>query len=158
MFSIVATLKQRGLNPRHWLSWYLKSCAAASGRVPQDVAQFLPWNLTAERCAELTSPEASVPINDSSCPNRPPSTRHNSPRSSLMPAKRTDWANVYRNVLITSTLVDTCGSAEYSSSVPLLGTLCVIPVSKPKETATDRIERPWSLHLSTICLSFWPWD
>jgi transposase len=66
MFSIVATLKQWGLNPRRWLSWYLESCAAAGGRVPEDVAQFLPWNLTAQRCAELTSPEASVPINDSS--------------------------------------------------------------------------------------------
>ena len=66
MFSIVATLKQWGLNPRRWLSWYLESCAAAGGRVPEDVAQFLPWNLTAARCAELTSPEASVPINDSS--------------------------------------------------------------------------------------------
>ena len=66
MFSIVATLKQWGLNPRRWLSWYLKSCAATGGRVPEDVGQFLPWNLTTERCAELTSPEASVPINDSS--------------------------------------------------------------------------------------------
>ncbi|MFV1964056.1 MAG: hypothetical protein ACC628_01440 [Pirellulaceae bacterium] len=28
--------------------------------------RFLPWNLTADRRAELTSPETSVPINDSS--------------------------------------------------------------------------------------------
>lgn len=66
MFSIVATLKQWNLNPRRWLSWYLESCAATSGRVPQDIAQLLPWNLTADRRAELTSPEASVPTNDSS--------------------------------------------------------------------------------------------
>lgn len=66
MFSIVATLKQRGLNPRRWLSWYLESCAATGGRVPEAIGQFLPWNLTAERCAKLTSPEASVSINDSS--------------------------------------------------------------------------------------------
>ena len=66
MFSIVATLKQWGLNPCRWLSWYLESCAATGSRTPEDVGQFLPWNLTAERCAELTSPEASVPINDSS--------------------------------------------------------------------------------------------
>ncbi len=66
MFSIVASLKQWGFNPRRWLSWYLESCAAAGSRVPEDVARFLPWNLTAQRCAELTSPEASVPINDSS--------------------------------------------------------------------------------------------
>jgi transposase len=66
MFSIVATLKQWNVNPRRWLSWYLESCAAAGSRVPEDVERFLPWNLTADRRAELTSPEASVPINDSS--------------------------------------------------------------------------------------------
>ena len=66
MFSIVATLKQWNVNPRRWLSWYLESCAAAGSRVPEDIEQFLPWNLTADRRAELTSPEASVPINDSS--------------------------------------------------------------------------------------------
>jgi len=66
MFSIVATLKQWGLNPRRWLSWYLESCAAAGSRVPENIERFLPWNLTAESRAKLTSPEASVPINDTS--------------------------------------------------------------------------------------------
>ena len=66
MFSIVATLKQWNINPRRWLSWYLESCAAAGSRVPNDIERFLPWNLTTERRAELTSPKASVPINDTS--------------------------------------------------------------------------------------------
>jgi len=66
MFSIVATLKQWDINPRRWLSWYLESCAAAGSRVPTDGERFLPWNLTMERRAELTSPKASVPINDTS--------------------------------------------------------------------------------------------
>jgi len=66
MFSIVATLKQWNINPRRWLSWYLESCAAAGNRVPEDVERFLPWNLAPERRAEMTSPEASVPINDTS--------------------------------------------------------------------------------------------
>jgi transposase len=66
MFSIVATLKQWDINPRRWLSWYLESCAAAGSRVPEDVERFFPWNLTADRRVELTSPETSVPINDSS--------------------------------------------------------------------------------------------
>jgi len=66
MFSIVATLKQWNVNPRRWLSWYLESCAASGSPVPEDVQRFLPWNLTADRRAELTSLEASVPINDSS--------------------------------------------------------------------------------------------
>jgi transposase len=66
MFSIVATLKQWNMNPHRWLSWYLESCAAAGSRVPEDVERFLPWNLAAQRRAELTSPEASVPINNTS--------------------------------------------------------------------------------------------
>jgi transposase len=66
MFSILATLKQWGLNRRRWLSWYLESCAAAGNGVPDDIEQFLPWNLTTQRRAELTTPEATVPINDSS--------------------------------------------------------------------------------------------
>ena len=66
MFSIVATLKQWDINPRRWLSWYLESCAAAGSRVPEDVERFFPWKLTADRRAELTPPETSVPINDSS--------------------------------------------------------------------------------------------
>jgi transposase len=66
MFSIVATLKQWNLNPRRWLSRYLESCATAGGRVPKEVQRFLPWNLAEESGAELTSPAASMPINDTS--------------------------------------------------------------------------------------------
>ncbi len=36
------------------------------GRTPNGVSQSLPWSLTAERRAELASPKASMPINDSS--------------------------------------------------------------------------------------------
>jgi transposase len=66
MFSIVATLKQWNVNPRRRLSWYLESCSAAGSRVPENIERFLSWNLTADRRAELTSPETSVPISDSS--------------------------------------------------------------------------------------------
>jgi len=66
MFSIVATLKQWNISPRCWLSWYLVSCAAAGSRAPEDIERFLPWNLTAKHRAELTSPAAPVPINDTS--------------------------------------------------------------------------------------------
>jgi len=66
MFSIVATLKQWQINPRRWLFWYLESCAVASSQVPKDIEQFLPWNLTTQRRAELTSRRASVPISDTS--------------------------------------------------------------------------------------------
>jgi transposase len=66
MFSIVATLKQWNINPRRWLFWYLESCAAAGSRVPKEIQRFLPWNLTTQRRAELTSPKASVSLNDTS--------------------------------------------------------------------------------------------
>ena len=64
MFSIVATLKQWKINPRCWLRWYLESCAAEGSRVPKDIQPFLPWNLTPERRAELTSPQAATSVND----------------------------------------------------------------------------------------------
>ena len=41
MFSLTATLKLRGLNPRLWLLWYLESCAASGGQPPTDVEPFL---------------------------------------------------------------------------------------------------------------------
>ena len=51
MFSLLATLARWELNPRLWLTWYLGSCAAAGGKAPEDVAPFLPWNLSVERRA-----------------------------------------------------------------------------------------------------------
>jgi hypothetical protein len=51
------------LNPRRWLRWYLESCAAAGGKAPEDIQPFLPWNLSADRRAELamrtTTPAAA---------------------------------------------------------------------------------------------------
>jgi transposase len=55
LFSILATLKLWQINPRAWLRWFLDSCAAAGGQAPQDIQPFLPWNLSAEKRAELTS-------------------------------------------------------------------------------------------------------
>jgi transposase len=60
MFSLLATLAHWGLNPRRWLTWYLESCAAAGGRVPEDIQPFLPWNLSDERRLALGAP-ATVP-------------------------------------------------------------------------------------------------
>jgi hypothetical protein len=55
LFSILATLKLWQINPRWWLQWYLESCAAAGGKAPSDIQPFLPWNLSAEKRAELTT-------------------------------------------------------------------------------------------------------
>ena len=53
-FSIFATLSMEKLNPRNWLRWYFKQCAAAGGQVPADIQRFLPWNLTEETKKELS--------------------------------------------------------------------------------------------------------
>ena len=56
MFTILATLVLWKINPREWLSWYFETCAANHGRAPDNPAEFLPWNLSAARLAELRSP------------------------------------------------------------------------------------------------------
>ena len=53
MFSIVATLKKHRLNPRKWLTAYLQACAQAGGKAPEDVDQWLPWNLSAEQKKDM---------------------------------------------------------------------------------------------------------
>jgi transposase len=55
-FSIFATLALWDLNPRKWLAWYFERCAAAGGKVPGDIQQFLPWNLSQEKKKELGGP------------------------------------------------------------------------------------------------------
>jgi transposase len=49
MFSLLQTLTLWNLNPRLWLTAYLEACAMAGGKVPPDLASYLPWNLTEER-------------------------------------------------------------------------------------------------------------
>ena len=62
LFSILATLSMWKLNPRKWLTWYFEQCAAAGGKVPEDIQPFLPWNLEAEKKKELGEP--AVPKGD----------------------------------------------------------------------------------------------
>lgn len=66
MFSILATLRLWGLNPRLWLTWYLESCAAAGGKAPPDIEPFLPWNLSDERRAALSDDSAALEPADTS--------------------------------------------------------------------------------------------
>jgi transposase len=56
-FSIFATLAMWGLNPRKWLTWYFERCAAAGGKVPEDIQLFLPWNLSQEQKKNLGEPD-----------------------------------------------------------------------------------------------------
>jgi len=55
LFSILATLKLGQINTRLWLRWFLDSCAAAGGQAPKDIQPFLPWNLSTEKRAELST-------------------------------------------------------------------------------------------------------
>jgi transposase len=66
MFSLLATLAHWKINPRLWLTWYLESCAAAGGQSPDDIQQFLPWNLSPERRLALAKQAASASTADTS--------------------------------------------------------------------------------------------
>ena len=54
LFSIFATVNRCRLNPRLWLASYLESCAVAGGKAPEEIAEFLPWQMTAQRRQALT--------------------------------------------------------------------------------------------------------
>jgi transposase len=55
MFSIVATLKKQGINPRKWLTAYLQACAQAGGKAPENVDKWLPWNLSAQQKKDMVA-------------------------------------------------------------------------------------------------------
>lgn len=63
LFSIFQTLILWNINPRLWLTAFLKACAANQGNVPDSIHSFLPWNISQEqRKAFSVEPE----IKDSS--------------------------------------------------------------------------------------------
>lgn len=67
LFSLFATLKLHGINPRQWLTAYLDACAAAGGKAPPNAADFLPWNMSEEFKAAMSAPFLGVPeVHDSS--------------------------------------------------------------------------------------------
>ncbi len=67
LFSVFATLKLHGINPRQWLTRYLEACAAAGGKAPENVADFLPWNMSEEVKAVMRAPFCSEPeVHDTS--------------------------------------------------------------------------------------------
>ena len=61
MFSIFAMLLLWKINPRTWLTWYFKACAANTGQTPKDFENFLPWNVGYDRLKELRSATLPVP-------------------------------------------------------------------------------------------------
>jgi transposase len=55
-FSLLATLSMWKLDPRKWLTWYFEQCAAAGGKIPENIQPLLPWNLSEEMKRELGEP------------------------------------------------------------------------------------------------------
>jgi len=51
MYSLFATLKLWGINPRLWLTAYLQACADNANQAPADLSAFLPWTMDAKRLA-----------------------------------------------------------------------------------------------------------
>ena len=63
-FSLLATLELWKINPQNWLAWYFDACAQNGGTAPDNPADFLPWNLTETRLAELqNSPSGKASCN-----------------------------------------------------------------------------------------------
>ena len=56
MFTVLQTILQWGLNPRHWLHSYLSACAENGGVVPADLSPFLPWKMDEDRKQKLSCP------------------------------------------------------------------------------------------------------
>jgi transposase len=55
MYSLFATLKLYGINPRTWLNAYLQACANNGAKAPADLSPFLPWSMDAIRLAAMRS-------------------------------------------------------------------------------------------------------
>jgi transposase len=58
MFSLLQTLAVWNLCPLRWLTAYLTTCAEAGAKPPENVAAFLPWNLTAEQKQQWALPSS----------------------------------------------------------------------------------------------------
>jgi transposase len=69
MFTILLTLEQLwGINARLWLTEFLQACAVAGG-TPQDISDFLPWEMTPERLAHFGGRPPVTRAAAITCPN-----------------------------------------------------------------------------------------
>jgi hypothetical protein len=59
MFALVATLQRWEINPRAWLRAYLTACAESGDKVPANMSNWLPWNLTGAQRSAWRVPEAA---------------------------------------------------------------------------------------------------
>jgi len=65
MYSLMATLKLWGINPRVWLGSYLQACADNGNKAPGDLAPFLPWAMDAQHLAAMRSCPSTEEFNSS---------------------------------------------------------------------------------------------
>ena len=56
-FTILATLRQHRICPRRYFQAYFEACARHRGQVPQALAEFLPWEWSAQQRAAWSVPE-----------------------------------------------------------------------------------------------------
>jgi transposase len=61
IYSILMTLKYSGLNPRLWLTAYLRACAQNSNSAPEDLRNFLPWSMDKKRLEQFGKSEPRTP-------------------------------------------------------------------------------------------------
>jgi transposase len=54
MFSIFQTLELWGLNQYTWLKEYLEACARNGSKPPDDLSEFLPWQMSEQRLRALS--------------------------------------------------------------------------------------------------------
>ena len=46
LFTLFQTLLKNNIDPQKWLFAYFEACAQNGGRVPTNLDEFLPWNLS----------------------------------------------------------------------------------------------------------------
>jgi transposase len=55
LFSLFQTIQAWGVEVGKWLTAYLSACAAAKGKPPPDPQRYLPWNMTPDQRAALST-------------------------------------------------------------------------------------------------------
>jgi len=61
LFSLFQTMQAWGMEVGNWLTAYLSACAKAGGQPPPDPQRYLPWNMTAEERARLSTAKPKPP-------------------------------------------------------------------------------------------------
>jgi len=56
-FTIFQTLLKNGIHPKKWFLAYFEACAENGGRVPENLDEFLPWNLSEQQKDAWRCPE-----------------------------------------------------------------------------------------------------